>query len=187
MMPATAGGKVDMSKNTAANRPVTMSEVGDQLLFKLVELYESQTFVREGKTLRENMLENGVKAAALLSSVSLLAERRAKLDALNKAVVYVANTACTIRTMIMLGLYTQKQAGGHVKFCVHLNAAISELLKKVPESKKVIRVKSPVNVVNSVGGVIEDVSAGAGDGFDYEETTDLDSIASMPDGFDEPA
>ena len=67
-------------------------------------------------------------------------------------------------------------------------ACATELLKKVPESKKVIRVKSPVNVVNSVGGgVTEDVTSGAGDGFDYEETTDLDSIASMPDGFDEPA
>ena len=154
---------------------VRMSEAGEELLKRLVELYNSQIFVREGKSLREELLSCGIDAGACLSSVDMLAERKAKIEAADRAVYHVNRTVYIANSMLMLGFYTVKQVQPVVSYCGALLTALKQLLHSVPESRRIIRVKTPVNVVNSAVAAEE-----YADGGFYEVSTD-DS-----EGFNDP-
>lgn len=173
------------NKQTKAGyAPVKLSEAGEELVKKLVVLYNSQTFVREGKELREKLLSSGLEAGSYLASVSMLAERRAKLDAVNKAVVLLNRVVYTANAMLMLGLYALKDVEPVLSYCSGVLSALKDLLRKVPETRRVIRVKSPVNVVNSVpvGGDEEEQYTP-----EYlQEPSGFEDFEGNTEGFDDP-
>lgn len=141
-----------MSKTVSAEgtNVVRMSQAGEELVKRMVVLYNSQIFVREGKDLREQLLLSGIEAGSRLASVSTLAERAAKVAASNEAVLALNRAVYIANAMFMLGLYEKKQVAPVLNYCTALLNALKDLLSRVPEKRRVIRVKNPVNVVNSV-------------------------------------
>ncbi len=178
-----------MSKKVTSEKTdvVRMSEAGEELVKRLVVLYNSQVFVREGRNLREQLLLSGVEAGSNLASVDMIAERGAKIEVANNAVVQLNRTVYIANAMLMLGCYTTKQVDPLISYCSGLLSALKDLLRKVPEARRVIRVKTPVNVVSAA--VEKDEYGAAAPVPEYEalaEPSGFEDYEGNTEGFDDP-
>lgn len=165
-------------KKTSA---VKMTKAGEEVLQKVLTLYNLQAFVREGKNLREELAISAIAACSHLAAADTLIERRARIDEINAAVVQLNRLYYVANSMFALGLYTAKQASPVLAVTRGLLASLKNLLASIPESHKVIRVKTPLNVVNAPAGQQGEQPSYEG----YEEVAD-DLFVNLPDGFDDP-
>ena len=94
-------------KKTSA---VKMTKAGEEVLQKVLTLYNLQAFVREGKNLREELAVSAIAACSHLAAADTLIERRARIDEINAAVVQLNRLYYVANSMFALGLYTAKQA-----------------------------------------------------------------------------
>ncbi len=133
----------------AATEVISMHAAAEEFGKRLVKLYSAEYFVREGKMLREHLVEMGVEAGASLESIASLSDKNAKVEQANKAISLFNSVAYTANVMLMTGLYTKKQAAPLIGYAQCLVNALSELVAAVPETHRVIKVKSPISVLNS--------------------------------------
>lgn len=171
------------NKVSSDNNVLKMSQAGEELVKRMVVLYGSQTFIREGKSLRDELLLSVVDAGSRLASVSTIAGRAAKVAAADEAVLAINRAVYLANSMLMLGLYETKQVAPFLNYAAALLKALKELLSQVPEKRRVIRVKSPVNVVNNVASSFtgfEDMES------EPEIVFESEVFDSAEDGFDDP-
>ncbi len=145
-----------MSKNVNTQpeqiEVVSMQEAAEEFGKRLVKLYKAEYFVREGKQLREHLIEVGVEAGACLSSIASLADKNSKLEAANRAITLFNSVAYTANVMLMTELYTRKQVAPVIGYAQCIIKALAELVASVPEAHRVIRVKTPIGVTDATDG-----------------------------------
>ena len=159
-----------------ANSVIKMSEAGEELVKKLVSLYNSQRFVREGKELREELMSCGIEAGANLACIDSVADHAAKVGAANAALIGLTRVTYIANAMLMMELYTLKQVKPLLDYVGSLLRALKHLLQTVPETRRVIRVKTPLSVVNNPAAADSAYSDGES-GFEIED--------GSSDGFDD--
>lgn len=157
---------------------VSMQEAAEEFGKRLVKLYGAEYFVREGKHLREHLVEVGVEAGACLESIARLSDKKAKIDAANRAITLFSSVEYTVNVMYMLSLYTKKQVAPVISYCKAVINALAELMSTVPEARKVIKVKNPISVT---GAEDEEVNLSFGKYISSTET----STDGMADGLDD--
>ena len=146
-----------------ANSVIKMSEAGEELVKKLVSLYNSQRFVREGKELREELMSCGIEAGANLACIDSVADHAAKVGAANAALIGLTRVTYIANAMLMMELYTLKQVKPLLDYVGSLLRALKHLLQNVPETRRVIRVKTPLSVVNNPAAADSAYSEGEAD------------------------
>ena len=151
---------------------VRMSEAGEELVKRLTALYDSEVFIRQGKELSEQLMLSGIEAGALLSSISMLSDRRAKIAAANKAVVQLNRVQYIANAMLLLDLYSVKEVEPALVYCSGILSSLKDLLNKAPETRRVIRLKGPVSVFDALPVQTEDERQTA-------------SVADAPSGFED--
>lgn len=169
-------------KNNNGSTTIKMSEAGEELVKRLAELYDSEIFIREGKELSEQLMLSGIEAGALLSSISMLSDRQAKISAANKAVVQLNRIQYIANAMLLLDLYSAKEVEPALVYCAGILSALKDILKKAPETHKVIRLKGPVSVFDAVPTQTEDErqTASAAD-----EPSGFEDFEGSSEGFDD--
>ncbi len=169
-------------KEQRVSETLNMSEAGEELMKKLVVLYDSQIFVREGKNLREELMLSGVEAGAALASVDLIADRRAKVDAANRAVMQVNKLVYIANAMLMLGRYSLKQVQSLLDYCNSLLRALKNLLHSVPQTRKVIRLRHAEPVPSTLGSGFEEYVPED----EVIEPSGFEDYEGDAEGFDDP-
>lgn len=136
-------------KKKQSDGTISLEEAGNELAVRLVKLYQSQTFIRSGKELAETLFKTGVEAGSMLSGIAELTSRQAKTDAANRAILKLNQVSYICKVMCMAELYRPEQTEPLVKYVGHVINALRELLNSAPEVQRVIRINSPVGVIDA--------------------------------------
>jgi hypothetical protein len=133
------------SENVNTTR-ITLSDASLQLSDLLVKLYKSKTFVRLGKNLADSLFQNGFEGGALVSSIPLLSERSAKLDAANQALLKLNQARYILKAMLSAELYTAAQVNKLLSYLNEVIKGLKQMLDSVPATQRKITVKAPATV-----------------------------------------
>ncbi|MGN0815071.1 MAG: hypothetical protein ACI4MH_07555 [Candidatus Coproplasma sp.] len=128
---------------------ITLAAASEELATRLVKVYKCQTFVRTGKDLAEMLFKTGVEAGAVLSGIAELPSRQAKIDAANQAIIKLNQVQYIADVMCKAELYKPAQVEPLTQYIAKVIAALKELLASVPEVRRVIRLDTPVGVVDT--------------------------------------
>lgn len=186
---------------------ISMYAASEELAMQLIKLQRAKSFVRVGKDWADMLFKSGVEAGALLSGISELCDRQAKIDAANQAVIKLNQTMYLANIMRSAGFYTTKQIAPLLRYVGKLLNGLRELLASVPATRRVIRVENPAAfggraaqpvvvppvVVSADGTVLSpsggEVKTAEDDGFGdgYDAFDDDETMLQLdPDGFDDP-
>ena len=136
-------------KSKQQKSTITLAAASEELATRLVKVYKCQTFVRAGKDLAEMLFKTGVEAGAVLSGIAELPGRQAKIDAANQAIIKLNQVLYIADVMCKAELYKPAQVEPLTQYISKVIAALKELLSSVPEVRRVIRVNTPVGVVDT--------------------------------------
>lgn len=173
-----------MAKKTKkSNETLSLYAASEELARQLIKLYKAKTFVRSGKDLAELLFKSGIEAGSFISGISELSDRQAKIDAANQAILKLNQTMYVANVMQVAEYYTLKQVKPLIQYIGMILNALRDLLNKVPETQRVIRVVNPVDVVHKNAPVAPAVQTVYSD-FDQpfaEEEPEEAEIAEEPE------
>jgi hypothetical protein len=129
-----------MAKNEKSNT-VSLREVSEELGRRLVKLYQSEVFVREGKELCDSLFRTGIEAGALISGIPELTDRRSKIHTANQAILKLDQTIYMANIMLVAGYYRPQQVRSLMDYMWRIIDGLRDLLKRVPEPKRKVHIK----------------------------------------------
>lgn len=137
------------SKKQTEAGTITLAAAGKELALRLVKVYKSQSYVRSGQELAELLLKTGVEAGAALTGIAELPTRQAKIEAANNAIIKLNQVSYFVDVMCMAEIYKPEQVKNLVQYIGHVINALRNLLASVPEIQRVVRIKTPLGVVDT--------------------------------------
>jgi hypothetical protein len=125
----------------------SMVAASEELSKLLIKLYKSKSFTHAGKSLADMLFKSGIEAGSLISGISELTERQAKINAANQAILQLNQTAYIANVMQMADFYRASQVKPLTSYVRQVINALRELLISVPEPIRKIHVQSNQPVV----------------------------------------
>ncbi|MGN0818616.1 MAG: hypothetical protein ACI4L9_06570 [Candidatus Coproplasma sp.] len=175
-------------KSKQQSGTITLAAASEELATRLVKIYKDQTFIRVGKDLAEMLFKTGVEAGAVLSGIAELSSRQAKIDAANQAIIKLNQVSYIANVMCKAELYKPAQVKPLVEYVNHVVKALKELLSTVPDVQRVIRINSPVGVVDANPVKQQAMVLLNAPVTDYGASDNVQAYKASPeDGFNEPA